>query len=348
MSTTAYVASINARAALSTASGSPAKVKTDRLWSGSLVRSRSRTPGVAAMTLASPSMTSTRRPSLTFGTHSTMPDIGESVPKLVGLRGPRVANPRGQRLHHRVDDLHVLMEDVLELPGPEDEATARGGRRHGRGPLPPVHKGDLAEEVTRPHRRDLLAAAGDVGRARLEHEEVTAVRALRAEDPARSEIHLFDLGRDEIDLLAIAVREERDGLQSGGTRVGHRSVLRAGLVLAFGVPEPLREHGQQGEGDLGVTLEDPLEVPALDAEAGGRLDRADRRRPRELVEERHLTEHVPLFELRELVLVGAALLDGLDLALLDDEGADARVALAHDVLARGVALLHGRVRDGLE
>src|SRR5690242_1305544 len=229
------------------------------------------------MTLASPSMTSTRRPSLTFGTHSTMPDIGESVPKLVGLRGPRVANARGQRLHDGMDDLDVLMEDVLELPGPEHEAAARGRGRHGRGPPPTVHERDLAEEVTRLHRCDLLAAPRDVGRPRLEHEEVAAVRALRAEDAARSEVHLFDLGRDEVDLLPIAVREERDGLQSRDTRVGHRSVLRARLVLAFGVPEPLREHGQQREGDLGVALEDALEVPALDAEAGGRLDRADRR-----------------------------------------------------------------------
>src|SRR6266545_1595131 len=161
------------------------------------------------MTLASPSMTSRRRPSLTFGTHSTMPGIGESVPGggLIGLRGSGLAHPDREGFHHGVDDLDVLMEDVLELPRPEHERSARSRRRHGRGAFPAVDERDLPEEVARLHRRDLLAAARDIRRSGLKDEEVTAVRALAAEHPPGWKIHLFDLGQDEIELPLVAMRE---------------------------------------------------------------------------------------------------------------------------------------------
>ena len=51
-------------------SGSPARVSTERLWSGSEETSSSRTPGGEDAAAASRATTSGRRPSLTLGTHS--------------------------------------------------------------------------------------------------------------------------------------------------------------------------------------------------------------------------------------------------------------------------------------
>src|SRR5437588_12440280 len=67
-------------------------------------------------------------------------------------------------------------------------------------------------------------------------------------------------------------------------------VLGDQVVLALGVADPAREHREQRQRDLRVALEDPAEVPPLDTEARRRLERADRRRSRELVEEGHLAE----------------------------------------------------------
>src|SRR5213075_1354138 len=104
----------------------------------------------------------------------------------------------------------------------------------------------------------------------------------------------------------------------------------------------------EGEGDLRMTLEDAAEVPALDAETRGRLDRTARRAARELVEERHLAEDVAALQLSELVLVTLTVLHDLDAALLDDERADAGVTLTHDLLAGRVVLFDRGVRDRLE
>ena len=89
-------------------------------------------------------------------------------------------------------------------------------------------------------------------------------------------------------------------------------------------------------------------MPALDPQARRRLDGPDGRGSGELVEQGHLTEDVAGLQLGELVLAPAAVLDRLDAALFDGERTDAGVSLAHDVLADGVALLDGRVRDRLE
>src|SRR6266566_3919983 len=97
-----------------------------------------------------------------------------------------------------------------------------------------------------------------------------------------------------------------------------------------------------------MALEDAAEVPALDPEGGGRLDRADGRRTRELVEERHLAEDVARPERADLLFFPVAILDDLDLARTDDEGADAGVALPDDLLPRLVPLLDRGVRDRLE
>jgi hypothetical protein len=65
-------------AASTTGSGSPANVTTERLWSGSISRSSSVTPGTAAMLSRIWSTTSRRRPSEKFGTHSTSRGISHS------------------------------------------------------------------------------------------------------------------------------------------------------------------------------------------------------------------------------------------------------------------------------
>ena len=117
---------------------------------------------------------------------------------------------------------------------------------------------------------------------------------------------------------------------------------------ALGVADPTRQHREQREGDLGVALQDPAEVPALDPERSGGLDRAHRRRTRELVEERHLAENIARPERADLLLITVAILDDLDLAGPDDESTNAGVALPNDLLPRFVLLLDGGVRDRLE
>src|SRR5437867_9939787 len=97
-----------------------------------------------------------------------------------------------------------------------------------------------------------------------------------------------------------------------------------------------------------MALEDPAEVPALDAKRRRRLHRADRRGTRELIEEGHLAEDIPRPERRELGLLAAAVLNDVHLARADDERAHAGVALPDDVLPGFVALLDRGVRDGLE
>jgi chorismate synthase len=97
-----------------------------------------------------------------------------------------------------------------------------------------------------------------------------------------------------------------------------------------------------------MAFEDPAEVPALDPERGGRVARARGRRPRELVEQRHLAEDIAGTERGDLLLLAVAVLDDVDLAGADDERADAGVALPHDLLPRFVPLLDRGVRDRLE
>jgi len=94
-----------------------------------------------------------------------------------------------------------------------------------------------------------------------------------------------------------------------------------------------------------MALEDPAEVPPRDLEARRRLDRADRGRARELVEQRHLAEDVARTELGDLLGGAGVVLDDLDLARPDDERADAGVALPDDLLAALPALLDRGVRD---
>src|SRR5262249_22737994 len=57
-------------AASAIASGSPARVMTERLWSGSISRSNTQTPWTAAMASTSASTLAESRPSEKFGTHS--------------------------------------------------------------------------------------------------------------------------------------------------------------------------------------------------------------------------------------------------------------------------------------
>src|SRR5207237_311768 len=61
---------------------------------------------------------------------------------------------------------------------------------------------------------------------------------------------------------------------------------------APGVVDPARQHSKKRQWDLWVAFEDPPEMPALDPECGGRLDRTDGRRTWEFVEERHLAEDI--------------------------------------------------------
>src|SRR2546430_4812974 len=97
-----------------------------------------------------------------------------------------------------------------------------------------------------------------------------------------------------------------------------------------------------------MALEDPAEVPALDPESGGRLDRAGRRRTREFVEEGHLAEDVTRAERGDLLLLALRVLNDVDLAGPDDERADAGVPLSNDLLPGFVPLLDRGIRDRLE
>src|SRR2546426_6278131 len=105
------------------------------------------------------------------------------------------------------------------------------------------------------------------------------------------------------------------------------------------VTDAPRQDRQERERDLRVALEDPAEVPALDAEAGGRLGRARGRRAGELVEQGHLADHLARSEGGELRLLAVTLLQDVDFARADDERAHARVALADDLLTGLVPLI---------
>jgi len=117
---------------------------------------------------------------------------------------------------------------------------------------------------------------------------------------------------------------------------------------ALSVADPTRQHREQSQRNLRMTLEDPAEVPPLDPESSGRFDRASGRRAREFVEEGHLAEDVTRAERGDLLLLAVPVLNDVNLAGPDDEGADAGVALANDLLARFVPLLDRGIRDRLE
>ncbi len=117
---------------------------------------------------------------------------------------------------------------------------------------------------------------------------------------------------------------------------------------ALRVADAAGQDGKQRERDLRVALEDPAEVPALDADAGRGFYRAGRRRARELVEQRHLAEDVAGPEHPKLLYATVAVLDDLDLPRADDEDANAGVALTDDLVTGGVLLLDRRIGDGLK
>src|SRR5437899_662733 len=97
-----------------------------------------------------------------------------------------------------------------------------------------------------------------------------------------------------------------------------------------------------------MALQDPQEVPALDAQDGRRLHRLGGRRARKLIEQRHLSDDLAGSERCELRLFAVAVLRDVDLAGADDERADAGIALTHDLLSRLVRLLDGGPLDRIE
>src|SRR5437899_1716855 len=127
------------------------------------------------------------------------------------------------------------------------------------------------------------------------------------------------------------------GLMPGGLR---QHVL--------GVSDSPHEHRQERKRELRMAFEDPSEMPTLDPERGRRLDGPDGRRTWELVEERHLAEDLAGSKRRELRFLAASILDHVDLPGANDERADAGVALAHDLVAGLVTLLHRSIRDRFE
>src|SRR5213593_3444771 len=104
-------------AASATDSGSPANVSTERLWSASLSRSSRVTPGTSAITWISSSMTSGRRPSEKFGTHSTSLLMVASWPAL----GPVLALRSWPHpaLHGREREVGAAHEDAVRPHGGE-------------------------------------------------------------------------------------------------------------------------------------------------------------------------------------------------------------------------------------
>ena len=116
----------------------------------------------------------------------------------------------------------------------------------------------------------------------------------------------------------------------------------------LGVSDSPHEHRQERKRDLRMAFEDPSEMPTLDPERGRRLDGPDGRRTWELVEERHLAEDLAGSKRRELRFLAASILDHVDLPGANDERADAGVALAHDLVAGLVTLLHRSIRDRFE
>src|SRR4051812_23756124 len=162
MSISASATSVSACAAARTALGSPANVKTLRLWSGSLVWSRRRTPGTAVTAAATFEMTSARRPSLMFGTHST--SAGTVGPCLVasGLcwkDALGAADAACEDREERERELRVALEDPLEVPALDPERGGRLDRAHARGARELVEERHLADDIAGTERRELLLLA---------------------------------------------------------------------------------------------------------------------------------------------------------------------------------------------
>src|SRR6185369_650380 len=119
-----------------------------------------------------------------------------------------------------------------------------------------------------------------------------------------------------------------------------RSVLR-GLGLR---PEPGGQTAQDCEPDRRMLDDQPLELPAGEGQASGRLRRDDHRDPRQPVDHGHLAEEVTTAEPGQLLAVA----DHAYRAFDDDEEPGPDLALPGDhVLGREVDL-DGTLRDGGE
>ena len=68
---------------------------------------------------------------------------------------------------------------------------------------------------------EVTALTPDLGGAGEDHEELAAARTLAAEIPSRGEVHFVDLRRDEGELLVVACREQRYGLQHRDPWISH-------------------------------------------------------------------------------------------------------------------------------
>src|SRR5688500_13189331 len=131
MSISATTASARARAAAPTAAGAPRNVKTERWWSGSACTSARVTPGAPSSTARSRPSRAGSRPSLTFGTHST---IGPAATAGI-LRDAMALLPTGKLpadMLQAVLDKHVA-PDPRVIVGPrvgEDAAVIDLGDRY--------------------------------------------------------------------------------------------------------------------------------------------------------------------------------------------------------------------------
>ena len=110
--------------------------------------------------------------------------------------------------------------------------------RHGGGPPLLPDERHLVEQVAGAQLRDRLAGAGDLGRLRLDHEELVAQVAFGRNHRARLHADLVGLPRDNCLSPARTWTEERHVLQSGLVhrcgRLGRSAVHRSRLLVLVG------------------------------------------------------------------------------------------------------------------
>ncbi len=123
-----------------------------------------------------------------------------------------LAHACGECLEQRPRDLRVLLDEGPELPRRQPVAHAVARRGDRRGARPAADQRDLAEVVAGTERATLLALDGDVGLARLDHEEPGGTLTLCRQLLAGLELAVGEVRRERLQLAIAQLLEERDTL----------------------------------------------------------------------------------------------------------------------------------------
>src|SRR6185503_19462794 len=140
---------------------------------------------------------------------------------LRGLPGEQRAQPLAKRLQDGYGDERVLADHVVELATRQHETFHGRQGRHRRCTGTAVKKGDLTEEIARAQLSEMPTLPAHLRGPGEDHKELAACGALATEVASRDEVDFIDLRRDEGELLIVALREERNGLQHRDAGISH-------------------------------------------------------------------------------------------------------------------------------